>query len=981
MLRKNRLTMAVSAALGMGAAAAMPQFANAQQEQLLVEEVVVTGTRIQKANLVSASPVTQVDAEEFKFQGTTRVEDLMKNLPQVYSNQNSSQSNGATGTATLNLRNLGDARTLVLVNGRRLPSGSPLQGGIGADINQIPGSLIQRVEVLTGGASATYGSDAVAGVVNFVMMDDFEGVEFDYQFSQYQHRNDNSGLQEIIGNRDFPFPDGSNTGGDIQNWSLIMGGNFANGRGNVTAYAGYREVDAVLQSERDYSACAFNVGVSACGGSGTTPEGTFIIPPITDDDGNVLAEPVDPGVFFVQGNEFVGGNQVYNYGPLNYYQRPDERYTGGVFGRFQINEHVETYTELSFMDNQTNAQIAPSGAFGVTADMSCDNPFLSPGQVAILCDDASRPFVDGNRTRPVTVLRRNVEGGPRNQDLRHTTFRGVFGFRGDINDSWRYDVYGLYSEVSMENTYNNDLSNTKIENALDAVAVTDSETGETSITCASVVDETDTNCVPWNIWETGGVDPAAPEYMTLPLFARGTTDQKVFSGYLAGSLGDYGVKLPSANNGVELVIGAEYRKEGLNFNPDEGFRLGLGAGQGGAVLPVDGSFDVDEFFMEASIPLIEGATMAEEVMLDLGYRYSDYSTGVTTDTYGIRGGWALNSDVKLRGSYQRAVRAANIRELFLPQGLNLFDMVQDPCTTSPDGDPPTATVEQCARTGVAPAQYGNFVDSFAGQYNFLQGGNPNLEPEESDTYSLGFIWSPTFLENLTLSVDWYSIEIEQGISNLGPEFTLNECLEGNDALCENVQRGPLGDLWLGSDPDTSGKVVALLDNLALEEVEGWDVIVDWAVELGDMGTLTFNNTMSIIETWDQQELSTADAVSCKGNWGGECGYPTPDFRNNLRATWLTPWNVTTSVLWRHIGGTDDLNNNIDIDSYDYIDLAAIWDVMDNASIRVGFNNILDKEPPVVGDGAGPSNNGNGNTFPGMYDALGRYMYVGATLSF
>ncbi|MFU8765787.1 MAG: TonB-dependent receptor plug domain-containing protein, partial [Haliea sp.] len=314
--------MAVSAALGMSAAAVMPQVATAQNDQLLVEEVVVTGSRIQKANLVSSSPVTQVDAQEFKFQGNVRVEDLMRNLPQVFSNQNTGTSNGSTGTATLNLRNLGDARTLVLVNGRRLPSGSPLQGGIGADINQIPGSLIQRVEVLTGGASATYGSDAVAGVVNFVMVDDFEGVEFDYQFSQYQHDNSNRGLQAIVGGRGFDFPDDSRTDGDMQNWSLIMGGNFDNGRGNVTAYAGYRKVDAVLQSERDYSACALNNPGTACAGSGTSARGTF------SDFGVLPSSGLGPSFnYMVVGNEFVPNTESYNYGPLNYYQRPDERYT------------------------------------------------------------------------------------------------------------------------------------------------------------------------------------------------------------------------------------------------------------------------------------------------------------------------------------------------------------------------------------------------------------------------------------------------------------------------------------------------------------------------------------------------------------------------------------------------------------------------------------------------------------------------------
>ena len=955
MLRKNRLTAAVSAAIGISALAAVPQVTNAQEEML--EEVVVTGSRIQRANLVSASPVTQVDAEEFKFQGTTRVEDLMKNLPQVWSNQNSSQSNGATGTATLNLRNLGDERTLVLVNGRRLPAGSPLGGGIGADINQIPGALIQRVEVLTGGSSATYGSDAVAGVVNFIMKNDFEGIELDYQYSQYNHDSDNGKIQRIVTDAGYPVADGSNTDGDISDVSLLLGGNFDNGRGNVTMYATYRDVEAVLQSERDYSSCALNNDATGCFGSSTIPEGR-----VTD------FANFD---YKVAGTDFVDRDgTTYNYGPLNYYQRPDERYTAGAFGRYSVNEHVEGYSELMFMDNRTVSQIAPSGAFFVTDTIPCGNPLLSDQQFDALCGQYGLTEED---SQVAYIGRRNVEGGPRQQDLRHTSFRGVFGLRGDINETWRYDFYGQYAEVSMENTYLNDLGTSKIKNALDAV---EDENG--NAVCRSALNGTDTNCVPWNIFDSDGVTREQTEYLSLPLFARGTTTQKVFSGYLAASLGDYGIQLPSADTGIEIAFGSEYRKEELDFNPDEGFRNGEGAGQGGATGPVSGGYDVTEFFAEVSIPLIDGAAFAEELVLDLGYRYSDYSTDNTTDTYGIRAGWAITQGVKVRGSYQRAVRAANIQELFLPQGFNLFDMAEDPC----GGPNPSRSLADCANSGVTAAQYGNISNSPAGQYNFLQGGNPNLEPEESDTYSLGLVWTPEFVAGLSLSVDWYSIEIEQGISNLSPEFILNECLDGNTAQCANVRRGRTGDLWIGSNVDTSGNVVALQDNLAIEEVEGWDIIADYSLDMNSMGSLSFNNTMSIIDSWDQQELKGAAVEDCAGVWGGSCGYPTPDFRNNLRVTWLMPWNVTASILWRHISEVEDTNENLDLESMDYFDLAGVWDILDDTvSLRAGVNNILDEEPPIAGNAAGPSINGNGNVFPGMYDALGRYYFLGATVRF
>jgi outer membrane receptor protein involved in Fe transport len=245
---------------------------------------------------------------------------------------------------------------------------------------------------------------------------------------------------------------------------------------------------------------------------------------------------------------------------------------------------------------------------------------------------------------------------------------------------------------------------------------------------------------------------------------------------------------------------------------------------------------------------------------------------------------------------------------------------------------------------------------------------------------VGVVLAPRFAPGLTVSVDYWEIEIEKGIDNLTPEFILDECLAGNDALCENVQRGPLGDLWLGSGPE-AGRVIALNDNLAIEEVAGWDLVADYSIELGDMGMLSFNNTASIIDQWDQQEVEGAPVVSCEGAWGQTCGYPTLDFRNNLRATWITPFGVTASILWRHMAEVEDLNGNLDLPETDYFDVSGLYEFNESATLRLGINNITDEAPPIAGNAAGPSINGNGNVFPGMYDALGRYMFVGATFKF
>ncbi len=382
MSTKNRMSFAIRAALGLGAPALLSPALSYAQDEGILEEVHVTGTRIQKANMVSASPITQVNSEDLLLSGITRVEDLLKNLPQVSSEQSSTNSNGSTGTATIDLRYLGAQRTLVLVDGRRLAQGSPFTAGA-ADINQIPGALIERVEVLTGGASATYGSDALAGVVNFFMVDDFEGLKLDYQFGQYSHDNSNGMMEGLMAEAGYSPPSGTSRDGDVSEIALIMGGNLEGGRGNVTAYVTYREIDPVVQRDRIHSACSLSGGEGAyyCGGSAANARGRFT-------DFGLL--PAIFGVpthnFTVSGNEFVEwDNDLYNYGDTNYFQRPDERWTAGAMGHYAINNHVEAYTQLMFTDDRTVAQIAASGLFWSVNSIACNNPLLSEQQFDALC--------------------------------------------------------------------------------------------------------------------------------------------------------------------------------------------------------------------------------------------------------------------------------------------------------------------------------------------------------------------------------------------------------------------------------------------------------------------------------------------------------------------------------------------------------------------------------------------------------------------
>jgi iron complex outermembrane receptor protein len=991
MFQKRPIALAVQAAIGLSTAmgafpllAATPaqQAEEAAGNKQIVEEIVVTGSRIERANEVTSSPVVQLDAEQFSFAGTTRVEDVVAQLPQVYLDQSAGQSIESLGVATMQLRNLGSNRTLVLVDGKRLPIATPKATDSGPDLNFIPSQLVQRVEVLTGGASATYGSDAVAGVVNFTMKDDFEGISFDYQSSAYRHDNNGNITATRTAEAGFPVPQGTTTDGNTDDAALIIGGNLTDGRGNVTAYATYRNIKPVTQSERDYSACALGNGRKQCGGSGTNAVGSFyhLNPP---------TNPPPPGFksfyFNVIGTDFVpwSDTRLFNFAPPSYFQRPDKRYTMGAFAHYDVSDHVTAYTQLMWMDDQTTAQFAPAGlfySFGV--DIHCDNPELSAQQqTAIGC--TAPTDVQSN----VFIGRRNIEGGPRFGDFTTETFRGVFGFKGDINEAWRYDASYQSAQVDLHIRNGNYVNNAKIAYALQVVDVNGVPT------CQAVVDGTDPKCVPWNIFKTGGVTPAATQYIAASFYETGSDDQTVLTGYVAGKLGEYGIKLPWAESGIDVVFGAERRQENLDYQPDDLSQAGAIGGLNAPLVPVNGGYTVKEGFTEASIPIIQDKRFAQDVTLDLGYRYSDYTTGVNTDTYKYAGSWAIDNQVKLRASYQRAVRAANIIELYQPHNGTLFSMNNDPChrpkdaagniigNLSQDG----YTFAQCARTGISQTVWDNGGpgNSNAKQYNTWVGGNPDLAPEESDTYSAGFILTPNFAEGLSLSADWYDIKVDKAITQVNGATTLRLCLTGNDATCALIHRNPGagGSLFLGDAGPTNG-VDAIYLNSGFLEVKGIDTETHYTFNIGERwGSVNVSDQLSWVKSWQQEEYRGAGTEMCQGNYGESCETPLPDLRSRFNVAWLTPWNVTVNFSWRYISPVDMVKGvpaaqRINIDAYNFYDVAFQWNVTSWVSVRGGVNNLLDTEPPIVDNGVTLRN--NGNTYPGGYDYMGQYWFIAAT---
>ena len=977
--------------------AAIPFSALAQDD---VEEVVVTGTRIADPNVTSSSQITSIDGEELLVRGITRVEDYLNDLPQISPGQSITNSNGASGTATANLRNLGCSRTLVLMNGRRMVSGTT-GGGNCADLNTVPTLLLDKVEVLTGGASSVYGSDAVAGVVNFILDDEFVGMKSSFYHGFYQHKNDNSSLRDLVASYDYALAPKDVTTGDTEKVSVAFGGEIDGGKGHITAFMEHTDTKPILQGEYDISACALRSGFSGCGGSSTIPPGRWADFGGYTAGGFVNVDPTITGVDFkVLGNEFVPrAGQAYNYNPTNFFQRPDDRFNSGFFGKYEVSDNAEVYVDMTYMKSESNAQIAYSGTFGNITSLPCYNAFLSEQQYNAACGDwtgmggdhapdfasgaaalaylANLDLAVGDGSilgykAPLYSLKRNVEGNPRQSIFAYKSFTQTVGVRGDINDNWSYDAYYQTSNVVYNNEYRNDLSVTAINRAVDVVSVNGVPT------CVSALNGTDSTCVPYNLFQGGlpgdqgiqGVIDGGQElqsYIANSTYINGDGEQTTFTAYVTGELG---YSRPGAPGSISMVAGFESRELSSDVRPDLPSRTGDRSGSGGATLPLGGSYDVDEFFVELGIPV------TDTVSMDAGFRSADYSTGNDTTAMKLGAFWTVNDKVSVRGSFQTSQRHANLAELYQGIGQGLVDLDYDPCGIDPDtGAAPIATQAQCENTGLPANLYGTDLKSPADQYNIQTGGNPNVKPEESESVTIGVVLNP--MDGLTLTVDYFDITVEDGIGTVSPKTALDKCIEtGAAAFCNLINRNPVnGSLWL-----TGGYISAQITNISEEQTSGIDVIFDYSVDT-NWGPLVVSGVTTLLDSYDIIELPGEAAIGCSGNWGGSCGKnPMPEVMGSYTVGLTTEFDTDVILGVRYLGETDDLNaNDIDFDAYTYLDATAIYSVNDNMSVTLGVSNLLDKEPGYTSDaGTAP---GNGNTFPGYFDAFGRHIHLSINYSY
>jgi outer membrane receptor protein involved in Fe transport len=785
-------------------------------------------------------------------------------------------------------------------------------------------------------------------------------------------------MQGILTASGQPIPADKWMDGRSGNASLTMGGNFAGDKGNAVVSFRYYKSKALLQSERDYSACPIGFPQESttpfCAGTSANATGTF------QDRRYFAADPtvdgpdrIDPGPRLTldsvtgQIRRFTA-RDAYNFAPTNYYQRPQERYQASAFAHYDITPAARVYAQFGFHDDSSVAQIAPTAAFFVDTPVRWENPLLTDEWRSrfLFRNPETGAFATGPGTiANVQVNRRNVDGGPRQSELGHSSFREVVGLKGSAGASWEYDVYIQDSRVRYQERFLHDFSRTRIARAFDVVS--DPVTG--APVCASVLNGVDRNCVPWNVWALNGITPEALAYVEVSPQARATMSQRIVGGTATANLGDYGVQLPRTRDAVEFAIGFERRTEKLDFEVSQEYS-DL-AGNSTPPKSLAGGLTVREVFTELRVPALDVANVTGS------YRISDYDSGFRTHSYGVGVNASLFKGARLRGSYQRAVRAPNLNELFTPQLADGYELGPglDPCA----GGSPIRSLSDCQRTGVTASQYGRIVQAPDDAFPATGGGNPELKPETARTYTAGIVLAP--FKDFTATMDYFDIRIEDTISGISGDTLFTQCIDtGNPVFCRHVQRDRSGALWYGT-----ANVVAINQNIGKTRLAGVDLALTYTWRMPQGHGLLFDGLGSYLDKYTIEPYPQAPTAICVGRFLTECAtMPFPRWKHRLRVTWQPPSSFELAATWRYIGSTSvaedipGLPVTFKIPPMNYLDLAATWSITKRITLRGGIGNATDRDPPVIVSGAGPV---NGNTFAQLYDALGRHYFVGLSVQF
>lgn len=940
--QRNALMLGASA---FAAATAMMMGSAAAQEG---DEIIVTGTRIVNPNLSAPTAVTTVAQEQIEFSGEQNLADILQSLPSfgspALSSANSNFLTTANGTNTLQLRNLGENRTLTLVNGRRWVPGLP--GSSFVDFNTIPVDLLERVDVVTGGASAIYGADALAGVINIILRDDFEGLEYRYQYGQ------------------------SSEGDDIDHrFSVLAGGNFADGRGNAVVNLVYARNDGVMARDRSNTA---EDDIALCLLTGIEADCQTSFAPFYSsfsERGRFFDATSGPSEAFTlddQGNvvPFVTADHGFNRQHFRRYTTPIQRYQLSGLFRYDIAPAVEAFAETMFTHTATESDIEPTpfshSSAGLTG-IPCTNPFAPAAIVTALCDD-------GDTVIP--FARRMTELGTRGTRSERNAYRILTGLRGDFGEDIRWEVFGSYGRIDLTQQNGGVVNVVNFRNALDVV-----DLGGGNYACADAF-AVATGCVPINLFGMGSITPEAAAYVRAPTSRIGFTTQESIGATINGPAFD----LPAGP--VVFALGAEWRREGAGDIPDALTQAGLTSSN--QEQETHGSYNVGEVFGELEIPLISNAPFARDLSLGLAYRYSDYSTLGKTEAYSGRLQWALNDMFRARAQVARAVRVPNIGELFSPAGEN-FAPVNDPCNNVTAATPGDVAARCLADPLIAArvADQGAFIltqPEIQGTGGFSGGGNPSLEAEEADSYNFGVVFDNSFdsIGRLTVSLDWWRIEISNQIGTVGRQATIDGCYGANGAdlnttYCNFVVRDAVGPAnQIGAITEVNSTFQNFSDTSFFE---GIDLSVLWGFTPGfipgDM-TLRFG--------WAHALSDNAGSRGDEGSIGdASVGVPEDKWQGGLVYN-VGP--ITASWDVNYIGemSAADGWEFVPLDAYVIHDVRFGWDVTPSANLYFGSNNLFDEDAPVVLSGI-PGNTTGTDTNASWYDPIGRTFYAGVRLRY
>lgn len=965
MFKKSKVCSGVLVALGgallVGAAPSWAQSA---------ERIEVTGSRIKSVGNTSSSPISSVGKADIDTTQPVAVEELVRGLAASYPAIGPGVNNGSNGTAQIDLRGLGANRTLVLFNGKRFVP-TRLDGVV--DTNNVPVSLLERVDIVTGGASAVYGADAISGVVNFVTKRNFTGVEASTLYSVSQ-KNDARRYKN----------------------DLTLGANLADGRGNVALHIGTTRTQPLRLADRDYSGTVISSATGNPGGfSGTSAPGVFSGMPAPINGSRVI--DATTGLF--RSAVTSGPPDGYNTNPLNYFETPQDRTQATALGRFSINEYAEAYAEVFYTRSNVTLNLAPSGSFGVSLAIPIGNPYITPAVRQQLCSAygiSAANCVAGSTTEfQANVSRRFVEAGPRIYRYDNTVMQYTAGVRGAIPylDSWSYDAYYQAGRSDQVLTTGNGFGFTKLQNAVRAVNPT---------TCIG----SPTGCVPINLFGGAGtISQAMLDYISIPTFQTARVTQEVLAASANGEVGL--VKSPFAKNPLGLAVGLEQRKVFAGNQSDVSVQTqGEILGSGAPTPDRSGNLKFNETYVEASMPLVQGKPFLQSLGVAGGFRSTESTAGVNaTQSYtSWKGGmdWSPMKGLRFRAEQQRATRAPNVNELFAPVVTGLATRSVDPCqlaliNVADIGKAGTLT-SLCQSTGVPASQVGAVAPPSSSQINNTSGGNPNLKPEKADTTTYGFVWEPEFVSNLSLTVDFWQIKLKEAVSNATTDQVLDGCytsalnpgLSASNPFCQSIQRDPGNG---GLNGTGSLGVVTQSSNLGAYNFKGIDLGGTYRLPMKtfgmpQLGRVDVNFQGSFLQRADFKSLPSTAVIPYAGHYGTGVGVPYPKVKFSQRTTWNFS-DFSVGYNWRFIGSTnlqDDqrgkfLAQNESIKAVSYIDLNGSWQATKNLKLSLTVNNAMDKQPPIIGTGVTTGSYNFGNTIPLLYDVIGRRYTVSATASF